>query len=183
MPVPDFSPGEVLTAAAMDSIGLWLVKTQTISATAVSSIIVTNAFSADYDNYLITVSNTEATGANAVYAVQMRTGSTTSTVSYNGVLGYWTYAGAAGVANNSNASSWGFVGRGTSSGDKMSFAFNLYAPFLASKTSISTQGSAGGDITGNYTGFHNVASSFDQFVITTPISTTGGTIRVYGYRN
>jgi hypothetical protein len=37
---PDFSSGAVLTAAQMNSVGLWLVKTQTVG-TAVSSVAVT----------------------------------------------------------------------------------------------------------------------------------------------
>ena len=52
---PTFSSGAVLTAAQMNSVGMWLVKTQTVG-TAVSSVTVTGAFSADYDNYLILMS-------------------------------------------------------------------------------------------------------------------------------
>jgi hypothetical protein len=37
---PDFSSGAVLTAAQMNSVGLWLVKTQTVGTT-VSSVAVT----------------------------------------------------------------------------------------------------------------------------------------------
>jgi hypothetical protein len=52
MPVPDFSPGEVLTAAAMDSIGLWLVGSGTLSLTT-SATNVTGVFSTTYKNYRV----------------------------------------------------------------------------------------------------------------------------------
>jgi hypothetical protein len=54
MPVPDFSPGEVLTAAAMDSIGLWKVTSATV--TAQPTLTVDNCFSANYANYRVIVS-------------------------------------------------------------------------------------------------------------------------------
>jgi hypothetical protein len=51
MPVPDFSPGEVLTAAAMDSIGLWLINTTSFSAA--TQVDFTNVFTSDYDSYRV----------------------------------------------------------------------------------------------------------------------------------
>ena len=54
MTYPTFNSGDVLTAAEMNAVGLWLVKTQTIG-TAVSSVTVTGAFSTDYDAYQIVV--------------------------------------------------------------------------------------------------------------------------------
>ena len=48
---PTFSSGSVLTAAQMNAVGLWLVKTQTVG-TAVSSVSVTDVFSSNYDNNL-----------------------------------------------------------------------------------------------------------------------------------
>ena len=49
-----YSPGDVLTAADLnESSGLVLVKTQTVGS-GVSSVTVTGAFSATFDNYLIT---------------------------------------------------------------------------------------------------------------------------------
>jgi hypothetical protein len=54
MPVPDFSPGEVLTASAMDSIGLWKVTSGTVSASP--TLTVDNCFSANYANYRVVIS-------------------------------------------------------------------------------------------------------------------------------
>ena len=50
MPVPDFSPGEVFTAAAADAIGLWLIDSGSLSLTT-SASNVTDVFSSEYTNY------------------------------------------------------------------------------------------------------------------------------------
>jgi hypothetical protein len=53
MPVPDFSPGEVLTAAAMDSIGLWKVASGSFSAA--SNVPVIDCFISNYKNYRVLI--------------------------------------------------------------------------------------------------------------------------------
>ena len=182
MPVPDFSPGEVLTAAAMDSIGLWLVKTQTVGA-GVSTVIVTDAFSATYDNYLIQFSNVQLSVTNDSVLAQMRTGTTTATSGYFFGLPYVTFGAASAVAVQNNGPSWNNVGRGIGTNDKVSFSLNVNAPFLTSKTIVSSQ-VTGSDLTGASGGYHNSATSYDQIVFSTNAGNmTGGTIRVYGYRN
>jgi hypothetical protein len=161
--------------------GLRLIKKQTIGS-AVSSVIVTSAFSATYANYLIAVSDVACSSANDSIGVQMRTGSTTSTTLYNFGLIYVTYAGTVSNSVISNGASWNNVGRGLSATDKVSFGFDLFSPFLASKTLIAVKGTTGSDLTGISTGFHNTATSYDQFVLNSSSGTmTGGTIYVYGY--
>ena len=84
MSYPVFASGDVLNASDMNGVGLWLVKTQTIG-TGVSSVTVTGAFSADYDNYVITVTGGTAS-ANGSVRLQMNT-STGSTYSMAGTYG------------------------------------------------------------------------------------------------
>ncbi len=120
MPVPDFSPGEILTASAMDSIGLWRVTTCTVSSaggtaatasngvitigTGNTSVTVNNAFSADYDNYKIIVSGASAT-TNVNVAMTLNGGTT----GYFGCLVYGlTSGGSPLLATNSNGSAWSF---------------------------------------------------------------------------
>jgi hypothetical protein len=61
MPVPDFAPGEVLTAAAMDRVGLWKIATGTLSLTTTPTNV-TGVFSSDYKQYrlLLNVTNKSA---------------------------------------------------------------------------------------------------------------------------
>jgi hypothetical protein len=162
----------------MDSIGLWLVKTQTIG-TGVSSVTVTDAFSANYDAYKIVISG--GVGS-AVALLSCQLGATTTGY-------YWghthrTYAGVSSGANGSNAANFGRVGLSTT--DILTGDFDLVNPFLAKNTVIhysfvdartTGEAGAGGGYLANTT-------SYTDFTIAPASGTlTGGTIRVYGYRN
>ena len=176
---PDFVAGQILTAAQMNAIGLWEVKSQTIG-TAVSSVTVTGAFSADYDSYLIRVTGGSASTS---LGLNLTLGSTTANYYYGGVTA--TYATASPVQfAGTNTTSWAFAGSGESSGLIMRVELNN--PFLADETSFSnvyatmrTNGSGGIAV-----GYLNDTTSYTAFTITTSTGTiTGGTIRVYGLRN
>jgi len=63
MPVPDFSPGEVLTAAAMDSIGLWKIASGTLSLSTTPTNV-TGVFSSAYKNYRVLLNITARSASN-----------------------------------------------------------------------------------------------------------------------
>ena len=178
MPVPDFSPGEVLTAAAMDSIGLWLVKTQTVG-TGVSSVEVTSAFSADYDNYRITWTGGTLSG---VENMRMILGATAT--GYYSQLIYQAYASSlAPLANvpDNNAVRWSFVGVGTTA--FASVRVELFNPNRTTRTLMSSP-YASNTIAGTSNGFLDNATAYTSFTLSPAAGTmTGGTIRVYGFRN
>ena len=161
---------------------LKLVKTQAIGS-AVSSVIVTAAFSATYRNYLIMVSDMTCNTANDNIALQMRTGSTTSATGYSSATNGVVYSTNAVQTNSqNNGTSWNNAGRALAANDKVSLGFNLFQPFLANKTTVHSLGVIGSDFAGAFNGYHNTATSYDQFVISTVIGNmTGGTIYVYGY--
>ena len=80
MPVPDFSPGEVLTAAAMDSIGLWLVGSG--SFTTASEVLLDGVFTSDYLRYQLIFDETDSNTA-GITQIQFRSsGSNNATASY-----------------------------------------------------------------------------------------------------
>jgi hypothetical protein len=176
MPVPDFSPGEVLTAAAMDSIGLWLVKTQTVG-TGVSSVPVTGAFSADYDNYLVTYNGaTTATGQ----CLQIQLGATTS--GYFGNLIFANFAGGApSSTGDNNAAAWSHCTGGVNGFTNLQAT--IMRPFASATTTISSPYQDGANA-GHKSGWINNSTSYTGFTLLTfsPATITGGTIRVYGYR-
>ena len=181
MPVPDFSPGEVLTAAAMDSIGLWLVKTQTIGS-AVSSVTVTNAFSATYDSYRIIVNTTGSNNA-ALYATLGNAGVFSAT-GYNSSLVYLV-AGTPGTqeASTLNGVQFTWLGGGTAN-QAQTGQFDIHNPFQAKYTKISFGAYADNNAYGTMNGEHKVATSYADIKLFNGTGTiTGGTIRVYGYRN
>ena len=179
MPVPDFSPGEVLTAAAMDSIGLWLVKTQTIG-TGVSSVEVTGAFSSNYDNYLITVS-----GGSSSTSTDMRMRLGAATTGYYSFLIYGNYTAATVLGfQSANAAQWGF--NGSCSPNNLDAQINIKSPFLSRRTNYFANHSYADTTTGYYQsgGYLDNATSYTAFTLFPATGTmTGGTIRVYGYRN
>ena len=176
MTFPVFVSGEVLRATDMNAVGLWLVKSQTVG-TGVSSVTVTGAFSADYDNYKIVYSGGTSSATNAL-ALQLN-GSTTA---YNGNLAYIGYGGASGNVAQSNNVSWQYSGSSIAAGNAMSL--DLIGPFLAKPTWCIAAGYADSANCGTFNGFHNVSTSYSGFNILTVGGTiTGGTIRVYGYRN
>ena len=176
MPVPDFSPGEVLTAAAMDSIGLWLVKTQTVG-TAVSSVTVNDAFSANYDAYKVVWSG--GFGSNAT-GLALRVGG--STANYSHVL-FWTTIGTnvANVDANANTSQCNYLGSTTTTSGTLSC--DIINPFISTLHTTFTGGSYIANDFGMAVGRHNVAQSNTSLTVLSLSGTmTGGTIRVYGYR-
>ena len=174
---PTFTTGQVLTAAQMNAVGLWLVKSQTVGS-GVSSVEVTGAFNADYDNYFITwEGGVGSTGA----MIQMQLG--TSAASYNNILMYGTSyvtPTPTGGASNS-ASSWNFMGWADANFAHLDV--RLFGPYLTKYTgcAMTYMGDSNAGVGG---GIHKVASSYTSFKLIPNTGTlTGGTIRVYGYRN
>ena len=160
--------------------GLQLVKTQTIGS-SVASVEVTNAFSADFDNYRIILYG----GSNSAAAtMQMQLGSSIS--GYYAMLATFTYASGAftGYGDN-NAAQWTYAG--TAMTTSLAVDVNVYSPYLSVATGFSLNAridtrTAGSGSVGE--GFHNSATSYTSFKLSPNTGTmTGGTIRVYGYRN
>ena len=177
MSYPVFASGDVLNASDMNGVGLWLVKTQTIG-TGVSSVTVTGAFSADYDNYVITVTGGTAS-ANGSVRLQMNT-STGSTYSMAGTYG--NYGINSGVTYNPAATvRWTdcLVGGATT----YSGSVFLSSPFASRATTGWTDATSQASFY-KFSLIDTSTNSSTGFTFT-PISgtLTGGTIRVYGYRN
>jgi hypothetical protein len=176
MTFPNFSVGETLRSADMNAVGLWLVKTQTVG-TGVSSVTVTGAFSADYANYKVIYSG--GVGSN-VHNMRLQLGS--ASTSYFGFAPYGTFTGTTNFGiNDNNASQFSYVGGGDSSGSSLSV--ELRQPFASTATYISADLNTGTSF-GYYAGRYFPTTSFTAFTILPDSGTlTGGTIRVYGYRD
>jgi len=175
---PDFTVGQILTASQMNAVGLWLVKTQTV-VTGVSSVAVTNAFSADYDNYLLTY-----TGGNMSVstAITLQLGSTTTGYYGNYIYGTNTGTTIAG-ANDNNTARFTYAGGNSDTVSSFIYA-QIQSPFLASQTMLTASAVHYGSNFGNYNGVCIGTTSYTAFTLAPFSGTmTGGTIRVYGYRN
>ena len=172
--------GQVLTAASGETTGLkWvnpgmvLVKSQTIGTT-VSSVAVTDAFSADFDNYKILVhGGTASTGNN--FAMTL---GASATGYYSGLTGTVWATNAAQNTGQNNATSWLRVGVHSTGA---SVNIDIQNPFNANYTYF--QASFGANTYSSFiAGVHQVATSYTDFTFTASTGTwTGGVISVYGY--
>jgi hypothetical protein len=159
--------------------GLTLIKTQTIGS-AVSSVTVTDAFSATYDNYLITVNGGSGTvnGGNT----NLTLGSTTS--GYY-MAGYYMFYSSTAITGNivNNGAKWEAT---YYSSDTHDGHIDLKSPYLSKATTFHSalNAAATNAYTANYSGYLNNTTSYTAFTLTASSGTlTGGTIRVYGYQN
>lgn len=175
MAYPVFATGDVLNASDMNAVGLWLVKSQTVGS-GVSGVTVTNAFSADYDNYLV-----QYVGQMSVLCT-INTALGASTTGYYNALQYTNFAapGAGLLVNNNVTGAFTFSGVGNTT--YAQYNLRVDDPFLAKKTRVSGMYTSETD-TGTFSGFHNVATSYSSIVLGAVGGTfQGGTIYVYGYR-
>lgn len=148
--------------------------------TAVSSVVVSGAFSSLYDNYKIIVDGgTASTGA----SFNLQFGSTTSGYHYAGIYNQYSASTPLGLATQVGAS---FVEAGRTSTTGNSMNVEVFGPFLSQRTgyrSNSTDYNTVGFLV-NAAGFLNDTTSYTAFTVKPTSGTiTGGTIRVYGYRN
>jgi hypothetical protein len=180
MAIKTFTTGEVLTAADTNTYlansGLVFVKSQTIGS-GVSSVTVTDAFSATYDNYRVFVAPNDNSAG-----VKLR-------MSFSGITSnsYYTIgevlAWATSITNNipAAAASWE-IGE-SYPGFQSTSEVEIYNPFRSDARTFGTSNMpAPGVATRNS---HQVTSSASvTALVVSPASgtLTGGTITIYGYR-
>jgi hypothetical protein len=175
---------EVLTSADTNTYlansGLVYVTSATVG-TGVSSVTISNCFSSTYDNYLISITDVKMTTANG--SLKCVLGSTTSGYSQNGY--YTNYASSTLNGNAAPAQAHfevAFTDANSSRGQTMQF--DLLAPYLASYVRMNSSW-ATESYTGVFNGILANSTQYTAFTISTSGGTptmTGGTIRVYGYR-
>jgi hypothetical protein len=175
---PTFSAGQVLTSGAMNDVGLWLVLTQDVGSTPVSSVTVFDAFNADFDDYRVTWSNGNMNG---VADVGFQLGGLTA--GYYGSQYFDSYTGVNGINRWNNTANWQRIGGGDT--NFAMFQIDLYSPFLVKQTQMTFQAFTAGAFTTFGAGLQVNASSATDFVLTGAAggnTLANGTIRVYGYR-
>jgi hypothetical protein len=176
---PDFTTGQVLTAAQMNGVGLWLVKTGTFTT---QDLIADTAFSTEYDRYLLTTSFTYTNTA-AEIRLQFRTsGSNNATSNYLHQNSAFTTVGifdrntvattSSALAPNTGGNSWDL---------------DLQILFPASNTVNTRVLVSGGIHAGSLPLIGNAGftttTAFDGIRIFPTAGTMTGTYKIYGYRN
>ena len=181
MPVPDFAPGEVLTAAAMDAVGLWKIADTTFTNSATPFI--NGCFSSNYQHYLVKIFLVASAPANCFF--QMRSGtSTPETGAVYDRYGFrWDTAGINLVnPNNTGGILCDVV---NTANHRSAITMDIFGPNETNHTIVNTHSwdSNSGSVyfpsyrletTTAYTGIQLLSGSTPTFT---------GTMRVYGYRN
>jgi hypothetical protein len=147
---------------------------------AVSSVTVSGAFSSLYDNYrIILTGGSNSSGT----ALSLTLGATATGYNNTGLYVQFGTTAVTGL-NVTNGTAWTNMGRGSANG--LNLVCDLFDPFNTRRTGlmqIATDLIASGFFI-NQSGFLDNATSYTAFTITPVAGTmTGGTIRVYGYRN
>lgn len=154
--------------------GVELVSSTTIG-TAVSSVTVSAAFSSTYDNYLVIISGGTSSVSDSSLVLTLGA----KTTGYKSAFLYWDYATSSTNYSFSTVS----IGVARTGTDGLQGVFEVVAPNLAKNTTVTARG---GNPTYNFicTGVTNDTTQYTAFTLTTGTGTvTGGTIKVYGYKN
>jgi hypothetical protein len=183
MPVPDFSPGEVLTAAAMDSIGLWRVGGGALS-TATTNFA--GVFTSNYTDYRIVIDSLSVSSTADLYWRMLDGTTPASAANYS-----WGYYGITenNVGLNSAGAGQGqaFTGFTSNLASNVlgSVSMDIYGPQLPQRTFSTVQAVGYSSAFFSRTGFshHNLLTAYNgiQFY-TASAATITGNVSIYGYR-
>lgn len=160
--------------------GLELIKTVTVGSGA-TSVSVSSVFSSTYDNYLVTcagmTSNVDG------YGLKIKLNNTSGSTYYASIM-YMTMGASTITGGNDNGVDKGMFVAFSGGNSSVGFSAIIYSPYNSVYTPLTFESSnqayiaSGGCIDKNaasHTGF--TLNSYDGATM------TGGTIRVYGYRN
>jgi hypothetical protein len=162
------------TPAAAAS-GLTLVTSQAIGTT-VASVTVTSAFSATYDNYLITISGGSAS---TTQDLKLTFGATATGYYWAGSR-FFVDGTANSKVNGNNTTSFQTT---TYNAGNVACKIDVQQPNLAKPTVIQSVSQTTTEV-GFIQGILDNTTAYTAFTLTTAGGTlTGGTIRVYGYQN
>lgn len=156
--------------------GLVWIKEQTIGS-AVTSVTVTSVFSASFDNYVITISG--GAGSTSAAIMYLKLGSTAT--GYYNALQYVEYGATPKSTGLANTTVWDYVG--SASTDGIRAHITLLSPYLSKSTQCHSLIAHTTSWAGTQAGYLNNTTSYTDFTIGVNSGTmTGGTVRVYGYR-
>jgi hypothetical protein len=165
----------------MNSVGLWLIKTQTVGS-AVSSVSVTSAFSSDYNNYKIIYEGGLSSVSAVLFRIQL---DGITTLYYSSAMQQTATSGTVVTTNVAAAARWelGYTGN-----QFMRYEIDLANPNAVGAGKTANVKYACYDTSNSYggTSAHWLISTSGATAFTlSPASgtITGGTIRIYGYRN
>jgi hypothetical protein len=183
MPVPDFSPGEVLTAAAMDSIGMWQVGTMTFSAS--NSETVDGIFSSSYRRYLLTWDLVSTAAAATNVFLQLRKAGSNAVTNYDNTFIFTVRTSASPLTAYAGAAADMTIGY---AGTLLAAGFMYISrPAISGPTGFVWQGGGNGSSNGiiaSGQGSHTTSDTYDGLRIFTGAGVNlTGQAKIYGLRD
>lgn len=188
MPVPDFSPGEVLTAAAMDSIGLWLIEKKDVVSAGI--IDFTNVFTSNYTGYRLVIDYTQVTTVGNLNFQFLDSGGVIASNYLWNWSGQYTTTGPlfAGYSYQTTVTNPAFV-CSCIVGGRVRGSFDIINPQNTANCSVFGSWNSvqpfttitQANITGNVT--HSASVARTGFRLSTQAGTATGKFALYGYRN
>jgi hypothetical protein len=175
---PDFTSGQILTAAQMNAVGMWLISTTSFTT---ASPDITAVFSADYEHYVAVLRCTSSLSGQYTNC-QLINASTPKTTNYNrGGLVATTGAVLSTDSSTTGTDGWRIAGQSTAG---IYATMTFFRPFSTSETGYSTQTSYGGNLY-SHAGVQTESYSATGFKILASgnAATYTGTVSVYGYNN
>ena len=183
---PDFTSGAVLTAAQMNSVGLWKVASGSLSSATTNF---QGCFTSDYNNYRIVVDRLSFNATGDIY-IRMLSGATPSSGATDYQYAFTGLTSAAAAANiNSAGTNAGFLGasnNGFNNAQVCSVSLDIYSPAVTQRTIFTVASISHPSAVAHRTGalYHNLATAFDGIQFLTLSATTfTGNVTIYGYRN
>lgn len=194
MPVPDFAPGEVLTAAAMDRVGLWRVVPTSVSGTGAtlsgSDVVVASGgtdftvngiFSSSFRNYKLIINDFKS-GAATDLEISLGTAKTGTSHLFGQVI--CNTAGTVFGSGGGGSAAWRVaVSRGTTV--SVGAMVDILSPFDAIETTMLAQSidSDAGGISRSTNGYHSGNTSFTSLFFSNSAGTsfTSCRVAIYGY--
>jgi hypothetical protein len=180
MPVPNFSPGEVLTASAMDSVAMWLVGSGSLSLTT-SATNVTGVFSSTYKQYRVLLNVTARSTTNRVDMRYIAGTTPTNTGYYQGGIGSDFAANTVVYYQRSNNDPQLF---GYLNSNRTGLSFDIYNANATAETmhtgTVIDRGSGYNFTVG---GLQISSTAFTGFQLFTSTGTATVEYQVFGYRD
>jgi hypothetical protein len=189
MPVPDFSPGEVLTAGAMDAIGMWHLNTTSFAAATQVDFL--NVFTSNYDSYRVEFHFFTATVTEEHFFRLRNTGGILSGVNYLTQRIEQTGASIGGVTPGGGLSTTWFpvyLFNSSIAGAGASGYMDIYQPnrpdYTRATGAFARTDSTTSMTNTQFTGFYNATTVLTGFsLIRNSTATLTGKVSVYGIRN
>jgi hypothetical protein len=178
---PDFTAGQILTAAQMNAVGLWRISSGTQALTSTPTAFTGLFVDADYRNYRLMIKTTASSGGNRLL-FRFLASTTPSTASYycagvGGDIG----SNATVYFDRSNNASALSLGPAVSSAARIA-TLDIIGPNVAKQTLYSGYYSDTSNLV-SFTigGAHDVSTAYDGFDIGTNTGTQTIEWELYGY--